>query len=564
VLLAGITCAIVCVGVVTSALFTPASAQTVSSAQQLVYFTLFPGAVPVALAPGPSGTIYIAGVAFPTSGFLTTPNALQSQDPDGQNPAIFLAILDPSRSGGAQLVYSTFFGGSGFQSSQAFTNDGLSGLAVDKAGRAYLCGQTASGDFPLSSGALQSTNPFAANPLRKRKQVPPSTGYFAVIDPSRSGSAQLVHSTYLGGSNGPTSPSAVNIDNNGRAYLTGFTVASDFPLTGNAFQRKQRLFKSDFTNSFTNAFVTVIDPAGSGPSSLVYSSYLGGAHLSAIRQVDVGLPQGDAGYAIAPGSRGLVYVAGQTATTDFPVTSAFQRPFQSHIVESEGGTSNEFLTVLNPQSAAGRVSPQSQLAYSTYLGGNSFSLAISVAVDSRGIATVGGQEFFGTGADAFPTTPGAFQRSPSLQFATTISRVNPFKQGKASLLYSTLFFPTALFPISTSLAVDSKGFAYAVGSVDSPQEFPITADAFQPTFYPVGNEFAGFLSILDPLASGNAALLYSTFLGHGLESPQSVAVDSTGKVYIAGLGGGGSFPTTPGAFSDSGSMYVAILSPPIP
>jgi hypothetical protein len=60
----------------------------------------------------------------------------------------FLAKLDPN---GSALWYSTYLGGSG--------GDGMqdSGVAVDASGAAYVTGRTRSEDFPVSSGAFQTT-----------------------------------------------------------------------------------------------------------------------------------------------------------------------------------------------------------------------------------------------------------------------------------------------------------------------------------------------------------------------------------------------------------------------
>ena len=213
-------------------------------------------------------------------------------------------------------------------------------MAVDKAGRFYVCGDTPSTDLPVTNSAFQTANLLSVNPLLESHHLVPGTGFFAVIDPNQSGSSQLVYSTYLGGEKGQSACLAVSVDDSGLAYLTGWTTASDFPLTRNAFQRQNRLFRSDFTNSAATAFAAVIDPQRAGPASLVYSTFLGGGH-------ETPGSQGDLGIAIAPGPAGLIYVAGSTGETDFPVSRS---AFQKKIVRStqSGDSSNIFLTVLNP------------------------------------------------------------------------------------------------------------------------------------------------------------------------------------------------------------------------
>jgi hypothetical protein len=536
-----------------------------SASSQLVISSLFPsGGSFQFIAPGPGGTIYVAGTTpiansqFPP--FPTTPDALQPDPPPvppvpselNQGFLNFLAVIDPSQPGTAQLVYSTYFGTGGVTNPKGAVPDQLHGFAVDKAGRFYVCGLTASTDFPVTENAFQTVNPTATNPLRRGGHGKPGlalgTAFFAVIDPNRSGSSQLVYSTYFGGKDGGSLCYAVSVDDSGLAYLTGTASAPDLPLTRNAFQRSDRLLSANPVNSTPIAFVTVIDPARSGPSSLVYSSFLGGSNNTAGGG-------GDAGYAIAPGPGGLIYVAGGTSTTNFPHTAS---AFQSRIVltQKSGDSQNEFLRVLNPA-----LHGQSQLVYSTYLGGNSFSGATKVAVDTSGVAYVFGFANTVTGTtDAFPTTPGAFQRSAGFG---TIAKVNPFKSGKASLLYSTDFGSgetCCSFFGAEGMALGPEGLIYLAGALKGSPQFPVTADAFEPTNAGGG----GFLTILDPLATGNASVVYSTFLNGAVVTPGSLEfVDPEGRTYLGG--DAGSFPTANSyQLSAGGGSWIGILAPPIP
>src|SRR5439155_799308 len=80
------------------------------------------------------------------------------------------------------------------------------------------------------------------------------------------GSAPLVYSTYLGGTD-PDVGQGIAVDATGHAYVTGNTVSTDFPTTLLAFRSANA--------GSTDAFVTKLNPAGSAP--LVYSTYLGGS-----------------------------------------------------------------------------------------------------------------------------------------------------------------------------------------------------------------------------------------------------------------------------------------------
>jgi hypothetical protein len=97
-------------------------------------------------------------------------------------------------------------------------------------------------------------------------------------------------------------------------------------------------------------------------------------------------------------SAGSAYVAGTTASKDFPVTvGGFQITNKSRLVTA-------FLTKLDLTGAA--------LVYSTYLGGSGGGLGDSVS----GIALDDARSVYVTGyttSPDFPVTPGAFQTNPS-------------------------------------------------------------------------------------------------------------------------------------------------------
>ena len=116
-----------------------------------------------------------------------------------------------------------------------------------------------------------------------------------VIDP------QLVYSTYLGGTgNGQESGNSIAVDSQGNAYVAGRAESSDFPITPGSF-----LTTSPGTSFRENAFISKFSPTG----TLVYSTYLGGTGGE------------ERGTSIVVDSSGNTYVAGDTRSTDFPVTS---------------------------------------------------------------------------------------------------------------------------------------------------------------------------------------------------------------------------------------------------
>ena len=285
-----------------------------------------------------SGDAYVTGDTQ-SSDFPTTAGAFQTTYGGGGD-----AFVTKLNSTGTALIYSTYLGGNG--------SDGGIGLAVDASGDAYVTGATSSANFPTTTGAYQTSADGAGD---------------AFVAELNSNGTGLVYSTYLGGS-GADNGYALAIDGGGNAYITGFTVSSNFPTTAGAYQT------TPGGGGFYDAFVAKL---AAGGSTLVYSTYLGGKSV-------------DEGFGIAVDGSGDAYITGNTQSTNFPTTpDAFQ--------SSLAGAVSAFVTKLNATGTA--------LMDSTYLGGANTTQANGIALDSSGNAYIAG----GTTSTDFPTTAGAYQ-----------------------------------------------------------------------------------------------------------------------------------------------------------
>jgi hypothetical protein len=320
-----------------------------------------------------------------------------------------------------------------------------------------------------------------------------------VIDPT------LVYSTYLGGSNDDEA-AAIAVDAAGNAYVTGATNSSNFPTTVGALQ----------TATPGNIFVSKLNAAG---SALLYSTYLGSN-------------EGERSSGIAVDAAGNVYVTGETSSSDFPTTpGAFQTTLNNGAA---------FVSKLN---AAG-----SALVYSTYLG-LTFTGGSGIAVDAAGHAYVTG----GTSFSNFPTTPGAFQTTLHSSGGNAfVAKLTPdgtalvyatYLGGSGTVISNPPFPPSTFGDTALGIAIDAAGNAYVTGGTTS-SDFPITSDAFQPTFGGgVGDAFVSKLN-----ATGST-LLYSTYLGGSdIDNGTGIAVGAAGNAYITGYSFSSNFPTTPSAF----------------
>jgi hypothetical protein len=132
-------------------------------------------------------------------------------------------VIDPV------LVYSTYLGGSGRDSGQ--------GIAVDNRGQAYVTGSTTSSDFPTHNALQPALDGGEAGD--------------AFVAKLTADGAAFLYSTYLGGS-GSDGGFGIGVDGRGQAYVTGFTISSDFP-THNALQPA-------FGGGLDDAFVAKIEP----------------------------------------------------------------------------------------------------------------------------------------------------------------------------------------------------------------------------------------------------------------------------------------------------------------
>lgn len=237
--------------------------------------------------------------------------------PNAGNYEVFVTKFS---SDGSSLIYSTYLGGSGSDYGYA--------ISLDTQGCAYITGQTASTDFPITPGAFQTT-----------------PGAFFVTKFAVDGGS-LIYSTYFGSSS--FSFNGIAVDLQGCAYIAG---TGGVPTTPGAFQTVPL--------GSNNGFITKFSEDG---SSLIYSTYLGGSGDNNLT-------------AIALDVYGYAYVTGRTNSSDFPITpGAFQTTLTSNAV---------FVTKLALDGSA--------LVYSTFLSGNGNDISRSIAVDNHGHASVTGR-----------------------------------------------------------------------------------------------------------------------------------------------------------------------------
>lgn len=236
------------------------------------------------IAVGSDGSAYVTGDTG-SSDFPFTPLAFDRKL-HGSVDA-YVTKLNPS---GSALAYSTFLGGP----NRDFGVD----IATDDSGHAYVTGYTQSLLFPTTAGAFDRTHNGRIFHLDRGGQLIFSPSNDVFVTKLNPGGATLAYSTFLGGAM-DDSPARIALDGAGDAYVAGTTFSQDFPVTPGA---------PDSTLGpppDADGFVTKLDAAG---SSLFYSTFLGGS------------PNGDGMSGIAIDSSGAAYVAGGSASSDYPTT----------------------------------------------------------------------------------------------------------------------------------------------------------------------------------------------------------------------------------------------------
>ena len=435
-----------------------------------------------------TGSVYIAGETLSTQiAWANSGSAFQSQLKGGASTGdAFVAKLDST---GSHLVYFTYLGGS--------ADDGAYDLAIDASGNAYITGFTESPDFPTKAALFSTISGSADSTFH----VLPPDAFVAEINTN--GSA-LIYSTYLGGT-GRDLGSSIAVDPAGYAYVAGYTFSTNFPLH-NALQSS--LAGND------DVFVAKIAPGG---RNLVYSTYLGGRSI-------------DEGEGIAADADGFAYVAGYTASVNFPITpNAAQTNLNgtgAAITVFDG-----FVTKISPYGT--------NLIYSTYLGGEENDFAYRIALDSSRNAYVTGttQSTNFPHADVFGLSLGE-NGTNIVNFDAFLTKLDT----NGMPAYSAQFGGT-LNDSGWDVAVDPAGRAFVIGLTLS-TNFPVV----QPFDLFRGTNSGGTDIFVVAFNTNGSAVLYSGYLGgSGNDYGYGIAVDAEANAYISGMTLSSSFPETAAA-----------------
>lgn len=201
-----------------------------------------------------------------------------------------------------------------------------------------------------------------------------------------------------------------------------------------------------------------------------------------------------------------------------------------------------------------------EVYFATYFGGNNTDRAYSMAFGADGCILFGGVTL-SANLNTLGYTTGGYRPNISANSPIMEEGFVAKLNNSGALVYATYLGSYVKDNVNV-VAVDATGNAYVGGYTDAGNSFPTTVGAKQRI---AGSEGAptpdGFVTKLNP--SGNA-LVYSTLMGGtGGDAVEDIAVDSSGRAYVAGwTGSPGGFLSSNGAlgYAGGGDMFLSVLN----
>ncbi len=394
-------------------------------------------------------------------------------------------IIDPT------LVFASYTGSTA-------DNWGFS-ATYDSHGNLYAAGIAFSSGYPTTLGAFDSTY----------------NGAFDVsISKFDTSGANLIFSTYLGGSNGevPASLIANSLD---ELFILGTTSSQNFPTSSNAYDQTYNGGNATNISSYINfangsdLFITHLNSTG---SQLIGSTYLGGSGNDGINASSVLVKNygDDIRGEIMVDNNNNIYIVSSTNSSNFPTTPNVIQPNKDSV---DDGIISKFDNSLQT------------LIWSTYFGGNADDAIYGIKVSKKqDIYIIGG-----TASNNIPTTINAYQTS--YQGGTAdgfIAKIDKLGQQ----IMSCSYIGSSFYDQSYLLDLDRYDNVYVFGqTLDTNNIFIFNALWNSP-------KDGQFITKLKPNLS---ARIWSTLWGNGVHGidvvPSAFMTDLCNRVYLSAWGG---------------------------
>lgn len=439
-----------------------------------------------AIAIDRQGDIWTAG-ASSSDEEVVAPNVPYQGAPRGKTD-VLLTKWRINADGSREVLFRTFIGGTEAEE--------VSAIAIDFAGRVHIVGSTASTDFPIAGFAYQTVHGGGLD------------GFHTIVDPTQSGDASLILSSFYGGT-GRDVASGLFVDNNGVAHVVGSTTSPELPSVSGGLQATNR--------GGLDAFLFVVDIGNQTP--LRYSTFLGGSVT-------------DVATAVFKNAAGIVAVGGYTASSDFPVTTDGDRVGLT-------GQFDGFILLLDLSRAG-----LDAIRYASFVGASGSDRVRGVIGNPDGSWWLMGDT---TSTDLF-ISPGAYQRDFGGNTDIFLMRFDQSRPAGQKIPYSTYAGGWG-FEIPYGFAQVAPG-RFAVSGYTMFGGLPTAGFPQQPL---PQSEFAdAFLLVLDTAVSGTPALQFGTYLGGQFEDiGAGVGVRPNGQIVIGAYSSSPDFPVTDGSKSGS-------------
>jgi hypothetical protein len=442
------------------------------------------------------------------------------------------------------------------------------GVAVDSSGAVYITGGTSSANFPVTTGAFDTSLATGGTELGNEGASDVFVAKFAA-------NGQLVWATYIGGPNYDRSY-ALAVDSAGDVYVAG-RAGRGFPTTSGALQTA---FGGDNDRNSAygaqDGFVTKL--AGDG-GSLIWSTFFGGSGRGFIRDLDID-PQGrahigfnsydnnphitsdahrssrlgvvDAGYAvIAADGQSVEYATYLGGTSGRFPNNALPTLTPSVRVRANGGTyfsyldnANDVQTTANAfqptisgnfDMVVSKFSPQRTIEWTTYVGGSAYDEVEThgLTIDANDRPVIGGN----TESKDFPVTNGAFQTSPGTNNGGDTDAFLSILSADGTSLFASTFLASSANDQIEGMATMSDGTIVVSGATSS-SFLPTDANSYQS--FNAGSR-DGFVV---QFSADLSAIVYSTYIGgSGDDTINDIYVGPQDVIGIAGGAGSSPFPT---------------------
>ncbi len=324
------------------------------------------------LALSGSGDIYITGRAESADFPVTSGAYDETYNGNGDTFVLKLAA------NGSGLAYSTYLG-------SRTTDSGRGGLAVDRAGNAYVCGVAGSEDFLENPSSLSS--PHKVNQFNGGVTD-------AVVTKLSSDGRTVLYNTFIGAPGDPVAYGEVALgcalDTRGVLHISAIVRGPVTAITPDAYDES-------YNGGITDVYYGKLSPSG----TILYGTYFGGSQNEF------------ADHRIAVDAAGNAYLGGATSSIDFPVRNAHS----ATLLGSEDG----FLVKFDQNGTP---------LFSTYVGGSGrYESVFGPAIDQDGNLWITAR----TDSTDFEVTPDALQGENAGGIDAFVRKYSP----DGSLLYSS-------------------------------------------------------------------------------------------------------------------------------